>query len=200
AGGWPGVRRRMRVRRAAGGVVEEARTAAALPLVGRVVGERDVAALRHPPGVQARRLLLDAAAGVHGHDRRVPLTLVEPRREVQVPDHLDAAVAEGDSFHASSLRAGGRTVNASGSPELDLESGPWPSTRSPRSWRSPTRGASSRASSARVVHGRSGSRRTPRSSSTPWCAARAGSSPTTSRPCTWRPVTPWCSTAYGPWR
>ena len=85
------------------GILQLARLARALALIGAVKGDGDEALA----GVQARGLLLHPAAGVGNHNRRVLLALIEVRREVNDGGHSDAlavAIGEGDVGHGRALR------------------------------------------------------------------------------------------------
>ena len=88
--------------------LHQPRLAAALPLVGRVVGERHEALLGQAQGVEAGRLLLHAAERVGHDDRRVPAAGLEAGRLEEVGDDRGAGVPGrvGDSFDRHALLVG----------------------------------------------------------------------------------------------
>ena len=78
---------------AVGWILQPAGLAAALALVGRVVGERDEALVRQAPSVEAGGLLLDAAARVADDERRT-WTVCRTVGNVEVAGERDAGAVE----------------------------------------------------------------------------------------------------------
>jgi len=73
--------------------------AAALALIGCVVGERDKALVGELGGIESGCLFLDTARGMNDDDCHLAAIFREIFREVEIAGHLDRAVGKSDAFH-----------------------------------------------------------------------------------------------------